>query len=185
MDYHALGRRGVVLGHTTLAAYRDLVGKTMLPTHIKPPPLRLGETSVGRITAAEWATIFEISMVLLLVPRWGKSKPGSRIRQLLDNFMDLLAAVKLIKKDNIHPQDLVDFKTYYSRHLRNVQVLFPTEAIRPNDHMLLHDPMFVEYWGPLRGISAWAYEHMNGEAQKVSTNWKFGKSPVAQEVAVE
>lgn len=167
-------KRGVILGKKTLAIYRDKRKQMRLPSHIKPPPENIGKASNGKLSADEWNSVGQIALPLVLVPLWGRRETG-RERQLLDNYMHLVAALRLSDLRATTPDAADRFSTHYREYLRGVFALFPLATMKPTQHMFGHTPDFLRLFGPIRGWSAWAFEFMNGLAQQILHNWKDGE----------
>lgn len=60
-------------------------------------------------------------------------------------------------------------------YLEGYKILHPTLSITPYHHMSLHLPEFLGLMGPWRSWGMGPYETMNGMAQKIPTNDRFGE----------
>lgn len=137
----------------------------------------LGDSSHGKITADEWNTVLKVVFPLLLVPLWGYDSAGdepTRERKLLDNFVNLVVSVKLAATHEVTECLITELEAHYQAYLKGLQELFPHRPLKPNHHMFTHIGQFLRDFGPIRSWSAWAFERLNGLAQKVPTNKKIG-----------
>lgn len=174
--YLKLKNSGPVFGSNMLGLYRSINKRTILPTHVKRGPEGLGDAGFGSLTADEWNTVCLILLPLTLVPLWIKKPPQSREKKLLDNFCHLVAALRLAGKRSTSQEIAALFDQHYKEYLHGVKALFPGQHLNPNHHMFGHTPEVLMQYGPVRGWAAWAFEFLNGLAQKIHTNHKEGKS---------
>lgn len=159
-----------------------MVPKLRLPTWVKSPPRMLGEASNGKITADEWNTVCRIALPLLLAPIWGKGAEDTenREQELLENFIDLVLCINMATSHEIDEGAIIAIEARYTKYLRGLRKLFPQYSLHPNHHMFTHIGQFLRDFGPMRSWSAWAFERLNGLAQKVPNNLKFGELPIAR-----
>lgn len=167
--------KGGVLGKATLALYRETLAKTTFPSHVKHAPEGLGSAATGSLTADEWNSVSLILLPLTLVPHWGAKKPGSREKALLDNYAHLVGALRLLGRRSTSQEIADRIEKHLAEYFRGVIALFPGNRLHPNHHMLGHSPDVLMDYGPVRGWACWAFEFLNGVAQKIPTNRKEGK----------
>lgn len=158
-----------------LARYREVRGKILLPSWVKPSPELLGSASHGTLTADEWNTTTLYAIPMTLIPLWGILDPSSREREMLDNFMHLVAVVRLLGKYTTSAELAAKVKEHYKVYCSGVVKLYPSHSLKPNHHLVDHTPDVLTWFGPSRIWSVWAFEFLNGLAQKIKTNWKFGE----------
>lgn len=158
-----------------MAVYRATRRRTLLPSHVKPSPLNLGSASQGKLSADEWISTSRYLLPLTLVPLWGGKEAG-RERELLDNYMHLVSALRLADLRATTCEVGKRFRRHYKAYLHGILKLFPLATLKPTHHMYGHTPEFLQVFGPIRHWSAWVFEFLNGLAQLVRHNWKDGLS---------
>jgi len=72
--------------------WRDM-SQCRLPSWLSPAPPNWGTTTRGKLSADNWKMVGTIHLPVTLIWIW-RNKQG-RKRELLDNFMDLVTAVRL------------------------------------------------------------------------------------------
>lgn len=93
---------------------------------------------------------------------------------MLDNFMDLVTATKLVNMRIMTAQRSADFLKHMHRYLEGIKELYPHHSILPYHHMSLHFPRFLEDFGPTHGWRCFPFERFNYLLQQVPTNLRFG-----------
>ena len=82
-----------MLGSDVMEAIWEDMAFTQLPSWVGLVPRNWGTSKRGKLTADNWQVIFTIHLVITLIRLW-KDETG-RKAELLNNFMDLVAAVRI------------------------------------------------------------------------------------------
>lgn len=145
-----------------------------LPSWIGRVPYNLGSASHGALSADQWRTACTVNLVSSLVRMWGSLPQDDRKHRMLDNFLDLVLATKLIGMRVMTEGRSSEFRTVMLRYLQGVKELFPDQSLLPYHHMSLHFPRFLEDFGPTHGWRCFPFERYNYLLQQIPTNLKFG-----------
>ena len=148
----------------------------LLPSWIGRLPPRAGSSQHGKLSADQLRTICTINLVATLVRLWSISPQGSKWRMVLDNYMDLVAAVRLAHMKTLPLSDIDKYHSYMHRYLRTLQDLYPHAPISPLQHMSLHLTELMKRFGPVHAWRCFPFERYNRVLQNIPTNYKFGKS---------
>lgn len=167
--------RDAVLGKSALTSIRDDIQRMTLPSWIGRVPANLGSSSHGSLSADQWRTACTVNLVASLINLWGSNAEGTRTRQMLDNFMDLVTAIKLAHMRVLTPARIAEYHTRMEAYLKGIVELYPDVAILPYHHMSLHLTSFLRNFGPVHGWRCFPFERYNYVLQKTNTNRKFGE----------
>ncbi len=167
-----------VIGKDTLSeVWRDMEPRRMeLPTWVTPAPSNLGAPKVGKLTADQWRATCTIHLVVTLVRLWGVMDPTSRHYQMLDNFMDLVTAIKIADRRSLTPNMSSDFLFYMHRYLENLLLLYPSVSLTPNQHLSLHFDGNMKRFGPSHAGRCFGIERQNYVLQRIPKNMKHGEA---------
>ena len=165
-----------ILGREMLPLVWKEMHEVWLPSAISPAPSHIGATGQGPIGADEWRTFCTINLPITLIYQWESHPDGSRELQLLQNFMDLITAVKLATMRETSKKRLHDYRFLMRRYLLTALELFPGITLQPNHHLSLHLPEVMMQLGPAQAIWCFAFERMNYILQQTRTNNRIGKS---------
>ncbi len=169
----------MVLGRDTLEeVYKD-IARMKLPSWIGRVPNNLGSGSSRSLSADQWRTACTVNLVTTLIRLWGPLDPSSQKRQMLDNFMDLVRAIKLATRRELCQEDIDSYKFYMHRYLEGVIRLYSDSGderkLLPYHHIALHLPHFLVNFGPTHSWRCFPFERYNHVLQQIPTNRKFGK----------
>lgn len=156
-----------VLGRETLKHIRTDAKTTTVPSWMGSPPSHAGSKRAGKLSADEWRA-FLIYCMITLIPLW--CEKGGRYLLMLENFMDLVMAIKLGTSRSISLGQPEAYTFYMRRYLSNLFKLFPETSFKPNHHASLHDGTFLRGLGPVHSWSTWVFERLNALMQSFSTN---------------
>ena len=162
------------LGSNVLARVWEDNNRMSLPSWIGRLPPRIGSSQHGKLSADQYRTVCTVNLVTTLVPMWGVAPEGSKWKMVLDNFMDLVAAVKIAHLRTLTPKQIKKYQTIMHRYLRTLQELYPHAPITSLQHMSLHLPELMRRFGPVHAWRCFAFERYNGVLQSIPTNYKFG-----------
>ena len=161
---------------------QNILEKTIVPSWISKPPAKFGEASAGSLTADEWRTMALVYLPLALVPLWGQGSQrpspdiAEKYQHVLNHTMDLLAAVHLAGLHVVTPNRVAAYQEHMTNYVHNLPKLHPTIGLRPNYHMALHIPHFLQLFGPVKSWWCFPFERLVGILQRLPTNHKFGRS---------
>ncbi|KAL6303846.1 hypothetical protein BKA93DRAFT_734280 [Sparassis latifolia] len=165
-----------VLGRRMLSIIWKDMDAVVLPSTLTPPPRRPG-TSSGKLEADELRTFCTINLTISLIWAWGSKPSDSREYRMLQNFMDLITAMKLASLRTMTSERITRYRRHMHRYLRTLLELFPGTMISPNQHNSLHLPEHLEWFGPTHSIRAFSFERNNGDLQTILTNNKMVDLP--------
>lgn len=164
-----------VLNHQTMMQVWKDISRTVLPSWMCPPPHNFGSASHGTLKADEWRTACTVSLPITLIRLWGPHSDASeRKKEILKNFLDLIHAVKLVTGRSVSAIQIEGYKNFMTSYLQGVVRLFPDSDIVPNQHLSLHTPNALEYFGPIRSWWSFPFERFIGVLQNIKTNMRLG-----------
>jgi hypothetical protein len=150
--------------------------------HLKSVPKHFGEASAGTLKADEWRTLASLYLPIALTSLWGEgtyhssTSTGERLREVLDNTMDLVQAVILICRRSITMSTITEFRKLIERYVRNLHEIHVDATPRTNLHMSLHLYIFLVLFGPVHGWWTFTFERLIGYLQHLPSNKKPGKA---------
>lgn len=147
--------------------------RTIVPSWMGSPPSHAGSKRAGKLSADEWRA-FLIYCMITLIPLW--TAKGGRYLLMLENFMDLVMAIKLGTSRSISLGQPEAYIFYMKCYLTNLFKLFPESSFKPNHHASLHDGNFLGGLGPVHSWSTWVFERLNALMQSISTSSIPGQS---------
>ncbi|KAI0700643.1 hypothetical protein C8T65DRAFT_709616 [Cerioporus squamosus] len=137
-----------VLSYEVLQLIRKDIASTVLPSWLERPPSNFGSAKHGKLKADQWRTVCTVNMVITLVRLWTSSGATKEEKELLDNFLHLIAA------------DIFDHQFV------------------PNHHLSLHLYSCLLLFGPVHGWWAFPFERYNGLIANLNTNNKPADMPI-------
>ncbi|KAI0067506.1 hypothetical protein BV25DRAFT_1867919 [Artomyces pyxidatus] len=168
-------KKSVVLDKNILKeVWRD-IAQTYLPSWLGRPPKRFGATGGGRIKADHWRTGCLVSLPITLIRLWGQPHSSPEEKQLLENFLHLVVAVKWATKRTTSRRVRDIVQSEYHRYCTSLVQLFGPDVVMPNNHLTFHLVECLELFGPVRGWWAFPFERYNGIIQRFSTNGRLGE----------
>ncbi len=112
-------------------------------------------------------------MVITLVRLWSSSGASQEDKELLDNFLHLVAAVDLASRRTMSEVRAAAYDEHMYRYLCGLQDIFDHEFV-PNHHLSLHLYSCLLLFGPVHGWWAFPFERYNGLIANLNTNNKSG-----------
>ena len=103
--------KGPILGRSTLSEVHADEAQMSLPSWIGRISHNLGSASHGTLSADQWWTAAAVNAVVSLVRLWALHAEGNRSKLILDNFMELPAAIKLANLRVSNPQTIEGYNT--------------------------------------------------------------------------
>ncbi|KAJ3506586.1 hypothetical protein NLJ89_g6792 [Agrocybe chaxingu] len=169
------GKKSSVLGKAMLEAIREDMSKLNLPSWTTRAPKHPGEVRWGKFKADEWKSFCLVNLPITLVRLWGSKPRESRYYKMLQNYMDLITAVKLVNLRTVTEQHISTYETCMRRYLVGLRDLYPSTPITPYQHLSLHFPDLLRRFGPTHSWRCYAFERYNGIIQHIPSNNKFGE----------
>lgn len=145
-----------------------------LPSWVTPAPSNVGAPKSGKLTADQWRATCTINLVVTLTRLWGVEEADTRRYQMLSNFMDLVAAIKIAQRRTLTSTLRQEYTFYMSRYLKTLLDLYPTVSLTPNHHNSLHYEGNMERFGPSYASRCFGIERQNNVLQKIPKNMKHG-----------
>ena len=161
-----------VLGKDIMETVWNDMKKTQLPSWITPAPHDWGTPKRGKLSADNWRVVCTIHLPITLIWLW-KNEAG-RKGQLLENFMDLVTAVRLANMRVSSPGQVEAYDKHIFRYVQGIQTLFPQHPLRPIHHGALHIGDILLRFGPVHSYRASHYERHIGFLHRVNLNNKVG-----------
>jgi hypothetical protein len=155
--------------------------RTQLPSWITPAPPNWGTPSRGKLSANNWRVICTIHLPMSLIWLW--KEETSRKRDLLDNFMDLVCAVRIANMRVSSPDQVAAYRKHISRYVEGLQKLYPHENLRPTHHAAIHIGDLLHHFGPVHAYSSPFYERYISFLHHINTNNKIGAYFLARDDA--
>ena len=159
----------------------DVIKDTVTPSWINSVPYNYGEAAAGVLKADEWRNMATIFFPLALISMWGEGSKHQlvldavRLCEILDHTMLLISAISLVC---IHSMTEVRSNAYLdcmTRYISNLPKLHPNANLKPNHHMSMHVPLFLQLFGPARLWWCFPYERLIGQIQHLLSNHKIGQ----------
>lgn len=164
-----------VLGNETLRAIQDDIAKLKLPSCVSPAPTHPGQAKWGNFKAEEWKTFCTVNLPITLTRLWGSMPKTSRSFLMLENFLELVAAIKIADKRSITNLDILLYEHYMNSYLAGLLRLYPDIKLTPYQHLSLHIPTHLRRFGPTHAWRCNHFERYNGVLQKIKNNNIFGE----------
>lgn len=167
--------RGDVIGRTILKAVQDDAARMEVPSWVTPAPSTLGTGKGGKLTADQWRAVCSINLVVTLVRLWGECDESDKHFLMLDNFMDLVTAVKLGSKRVLETNTVELYEAHMLRYLKGLTSLYAPYKLLPTQHLAMHFGEHLNRFGPTHATRCFVYERENLRLQNTVTNTKFGE----------
>ncbi|KAF8586066.1 hypothetical protein K439DRAFT_1278066, partial [Ramaria rubella] len=109
------------------------IEKADLPTWVGRAT-QLGEGTHGKLSADQWCTACTVDLPFTLIRLWGGDKQldeKERFKDMLDNFMDLVAAAKLAFQRTMSLEISAQYQVLMGQYLEGLINLYPTSKIQP------------------------------------------------------
>lgn len=148
--------------------------RTQVPSWISRPPVDWGQARRGKLSANNWEVICTIHLVFTLIRLWGGAAGTQRQHDTLQNYMDLIQAVRILTMKSIAPVDIAAYRRYIYQHLVDYKRLYPNAKINSIHHAALHAHEKLEEFGPIPSRNAGHYERSIYMMQELNTDNKFG-----------
>ena len=159
-----------VLGKDVMAVIWEDMKRTQLPSWITSAPANWGTAKRGKLSADNWRVICTIHIPITLIWLW-REETG-RKRDLLENFMELVSAVRIANMRVSSQEQVSAYNQHIMRYVEGIQQLFPHENLRPTHHAALHIGDQLQHFGPVHSHSSPFYERHISFLHRINTNNK-------------
>ncbi|KAJ2931557.1 hypothetical protein H1R20_g5541, partial [Candolleomyces eurysporus] len=160
------------LGRDTMDIVWDDMKRTQLPSWINLPPRDWGTARRGKLSADNWRIICCIHLPITLIRLLGDRT--DRTKDLLDNFMKLVTAVRIATTRMSSHSQIETYNRIILEYTQGVQQLFPDYQILPSHHAALHLGDVLERFGPKHAHDSPYYERCINFFHRMNTNKKNG-----------
>ena len=150
---------------------------TELPSRIGRVPANVGSAGAGTLSADQWRTLCMVHLVITLTRLCGNVPAEDRRRQLLDNFLDLVAAVRYANVRRTSPSRIATYNSHIFQYVRGLRRLFPEQDLVPNQHLALHLGEVLENFGPSHAYWAFPFERLIRIVRQANINFRHGILP--------
>ncbi|KII88032.1 hypothetical protein PLICRDRAFT_55048 [Plicaturopsis crispa FD-325 SS-3] len=146
-----------VLGRNIMTTVWEIMNDTQTPSWIGTVPRDWGTAARGKLSADHWRVICTVD--------------NGRYKEMLDNFMDLVTAVRIAHMRVTSAAHIDAYDTHISRYARGISRLYPDRRIMPSLHAALHlGSDMAGFFGPVHSHSAQFYERYIHTLQRLNTN---------------
>ncbi|KIY62282.1 hypothetical protein CYLTODRAFT_320920, partial [Cylindrobasidium torrendii FP15055 ss-10] len=151
-----------------------------LPPFAGSPPAQLGSKKGGKLKADQWRVLCTHHLVYTLIRLWGPFRTSTipeevRKYQMLQNYLDLIEAVKLATSPTQTEASIQQYEATIERYLRRLLELYPGTSLVPNHHLAhAHYGPLLRNFGPDHAWRCWAFERYNGILKRFKTNKRHG-----------
>lgn len=162
-----------VLGRDIMETVWNDMKKSLLPSWISPAPHNWGTKTRGKLSADNWRVVCTIHLPITLIWLWrGETE---RKKQLLENFMELVTAVRIANMRVSSPSQADAYDRHIFLYVRALPSLFPHHPLRPIHHAALHVGDGIRRFGPIHAHNASHYERHISFLHQININNQVGE----------
>ncbi|KAF7327508.1 hypothetical protein MKEN_00329700 [Mycena kentingensis (nom. inval.)] len=166
--------KGAVLGRDVMNEIKLDTDKTILPSWVARVPNGWGTLSFGKLSAAQWHTLYLIHFPATLIALW-HAHPSSRMQELLLHGLQLVELIQMASLREVTPQVVSRYETGYQAWLDKLLQLFPEESMTAIFHLGGHIPGNLASHGPAHSRGAQFYERFIYLIHQLTTNNRSGE----------
>ena len=171
-------KRGQIFTEDEVNSLRSDIENMITPSWLASLPANLGESSHGKLKADQWRTLGTKYLPVGLVRLWhqlSSDDPRSRQRkELLSLTLSLISAIAIACRRTTSPTDAALYLAHMKSYLKGLKNVIPDYQFRPNQHMALHLPDYLQWFGPVHGWWTFPFERLIGLLQRLPNNFKMG-----------
>ncbi|KAJ2920865.1 hypothetical protein H1R20_g16228, partial [Candolleomyces eurysporus] len=138
--------KNVFLGQDVMEEVWFDMKSTVLPSWVTLVPSNWGTACQGKLSADNWRIICCVHLPITLIRLYGQD--SGRKKMIVDNFMDLICAVRVATMDTISPNQIELYRLSILHYSLGVKALFTEHKILPSHHAALHLGDVLEKFGP-------------------------------------
>ncbi|KAJ2921684.1 hypothetical protein H1R20_g15414, partial [Candolleomyces eurysporus] len=161
------------LGCDVMESIYEDMARTRLPSWVTPAPRDWGTVRRGKLSADSWRIICCIHLPITLIRLFGAS--DGRPRALLDNFMDLVTAVRIATMRLSSMAHAEMYKACILKYTKGTLELFPDYNVLPSHHAALHIGDMLIRFGPKHAHDSPHYERYINFFHHMNTNNHIGE----------
>ncbi|KAF7304233.1 hypothetical protein HMN09_00824300 [Mycena chlorophos] len=163
--------KGAVLGRNVMEQIKADTEATQLPTWLTRAPKGWGTKAFGKLSAAQWHTLFLVHFPYSIICLW-HTDPSARMRKLLRHALRLVEIIQMASLREITHELTLKYRDEYEKWFGDLMELFPDENVTPTFHQGGHIGINLEKLGPAHSRGAQFYEHFIYLIHQVKTNSK-------------
>lgn len=163
--------RQVVLGQDILQEVWADQTRSLLPSCISAAPREVGGHA-RTLSADEWRSFASVHLIITLVRLWRFG--GERKRQMLDNYLHLIAAIQIASLRSTSSDHIAAYEFHYREYLEGFKQLYKEVPLNPSNHFAQHYGEVLSNFGSAHPIRAWAGERLNKLLRMAPKNGKPG-----------
>ena len=152
----------------------------MLPTYIGRAPVDVGSAGAGTLSADQWRTFCAIHLVITLTRLWGNFPLTDRRRQILANYLDLIAAVRFGTARRTSSNRIKTYEALIKNYIMGLRTLYPEHDLVPNQHIAMHLGEVLERFGPTHAYWAFPFERYIRLMRQAKINYKNSEAQLPQ-----
>ncbi|RXW11977.1 hypothetical protein EST38_g13878 [Candolleomyces aberdarensis] len=172
-DDNRLRSSDALLGKDMMDTVWKDMDRIRLPSWITPAPYDWGTVRRGKLSADNWRIICCIHLPITLIRFFGFSE--GRTKDLLDNFMDLVSAVRLATMRRSSPVQIAEYNRHIIKYTKGTLKLFPEYSVLPSHHAALHIGDMLQQFGPKHAHDSPHYKRYIHFFHHMNTNHKIGE----------
>ena len=157
-----------------LQEVRSDIAVTVLPSTLGRAPVNVGSAGAGTLSADEWRTLCTVHLVVTLTRLWGTYPQGEERRDYLDNYLDLVTAVRYGTARRTSRRHIDVYNFYILKYVRGIRNLFQQDLV-PNQHLALHLGECLDRFGPAHNYWAFPFERMIRILRLANINYRSSK----------
>ncbi|KAH6907045.1 hypothetical protein BKA70DRAFT_1428553 [Coprinopsis sp. MPI-PUGE-AT-0042] len=166
------GSASAFLGQDTMHEIWADMARTRLPSWVTPAPKDWGTVRRGHLSADNWKVICCIHLPITLI--WLHGSSTDRKRDLLENFMHLISAVRIASLRSISLDHIERYNSLIFRYTQGTRELYPDYSLLPSHHAALHIGDMLWMFGPKHAHDSPHYERYIYFFHQMNTNNKQG-----------
>ncbi|KAH7917511.1 hypothetical protein BV22DRAFT_986006, partial [Leucogyrophana mollusca] len=137
------------------------MSRTLIPSWMSRAPRNLGSAGHGKLKADHWRTVCGVHMIITLVRLWGSQNSTPENKDLLDNFLALVIAVRWSTMRSTSEDHAEIVESSFNYYLTSLVRLFGKHLLRPSHHLSLHLANCIRLFGPVHGWWSFPFERYN------------------------
>ena len=177
-------KKKIILNKSVLQEVIRDMAITALPSRVGRVPANVGSAGAGTLSADQWRTLCMVHLVITLTRIWGHFPGEDRRRQMLDNFLDLVTAVRYANVRRTSMGRIATYRYHVFRYVRELRRLFPEQDLVPNHHLALHFGEVLEGFGPSHAYWAFPFKRLIRIIRQAKVNYRHGIFQLNFECAV-
>ncbi|KAF9493801.1 hypothetical protein BDN71DRAFT_1432265 [Pleurotus eryngii] len=157
------------------------VRNVITPSWLTSVPSNLGNHT-GKLKADQWRTAATVFYPITLICIWSSQNTTvppnhqGRNEKLLSMTLALVSAINIVTSRTTSQEHARKYLHYMTMYYQLLKEIFPEYVCHPNHHQSMHLAEYLTLYGPVHGWWMFPMERVIGKLQRISTNYKPGKS---------